>query len=86
MPQDEETIPREPSPADWPFEATGSRCGNLCCAHARQTARWRVTPAVVAPSLASFPIMCGDRAEDSLSVREEHDTSDRNLDNSAAML
>jgi hypothetical protein len=35
-----------------------------------------VTPAVVTPSFVSFPVMCGERAEDSLSVREEHDTSD----------
>ena len=35
-----------------------------------------MTPAVVAPGLAAFPVMCGERAEDSLSVREEHDTSD----------
>ena len=86
MRQDEETIPRQPSPEDWPVWAKGSRGGNPCRAHARHTARWPVTPAVVAPSLASFPVMCGARAEDSLSVREDNDTSDSNPDHSAAML
>ena len=45
-----------------------------------------MTPAVVAPAFASFPVMCGESAEDSLSVREDNDTSDRNPDNSAAIL
>jgi len=86
MRQDEETIPREPSPEDWPFWAKGSRGGNPCRAQARHTARLPVTPAVVAPAFASFPVMCGESAEDSLSVREDNDTSDRNPDNSAAIL
>jgi hypothetical protein len=71
MRQDEETIPREPSPEDWPFWAKGARCGNLCRAQARNTARLHVTPAVVTPSFASFPVICGASAEDSLSVREQ---------------
>jgi hypothetical protein len=86
MRQDEETLPREPSPEDWPFWAKGARCGNLCRAQARHTARLHVTPAVVAPSFASFPVMCGASAEDSLSVREQNDTSDRHPDNRAAIL
>ena len=45
-----------------------------------------MTPAVVAPGLASFPVMCGENEEDSLFARGEHDTSDKHPDKSAAML
>jgi hypothetical protein len=45
-----------------------------------------VTPAVVAPWFASVPVMCGETEEDSLFARGEHDTSDKNPDNSAAIL
>jgi hypothetical protein len=45
-----------------------------------------MTLAIVAPSFASFPVICGESAEDSLSAREENDTSNRNPDNSAAIL
>jgi hypothetical protein len=45
-----------------------------------------VTPAVVAPGLASFPVMCGESEEDSLVGRGEHATSDKNPENNAAML
>jgi hypothetical protein len=48
--------------------------------------RVHVTPAVVAPSFASFPVMCGASAEDSLSVREHNDTSDRHPEKRAAIL
>jgi len=43
-------------------------------------------PAVVAPSCASFPVMCGENEEDSLVARGENDTSDKNPDHRAAML
>ena len=45
-----------------------------------------MTPAVVAPGFASFPVMCGETEEDALVAREEHDTSDKNPDNSAVIL
>jgi hypothetical protein len=45
-----------------------------------------VTPAVVAPGFASFPVMCGETEEDSLVAPGENDTSDKNPDNSAAIL
>jgi hypothetical protein len=45
-----------------------------------------VTPAVVAPWFASFPVMCGENEEDSLVARGENDTSDKNPDNSATIL
>ena len=43
-------------------------------------------PAVVAPGFVSFPVICGESEEDSLFARGEHDTSDKNPDNSAAIL
>jgi hypothetical protein len=45
-----------------------------------------VTPAVVAPGLAAFPVMCGERVADSLVARGEHETSDTNPASRAAML
>jgi len=45
-----------------------------------------VTPAVVAPWLASVPVMGGETEEDSLVARGEHDTSDKHPDKSAAIL
>ena len=42
-------------------------------------------PAVIAPGFASFPVICGENEEDSLVACGEHDTSDKNLDNSAAI-
>ena len=45
-----------------------------------------MTPAVVAPWFASFPVMCGETEEDSLVARGEHDTSDKHPDKSAAIL
>jgi hypothetical protein len=45
-----------------------------------------VTPAVVAPWFASFPVMCGETEEDSLVAREENDASDKNPDHRAAIL
>ncbi len=45
-----------------------------------------MTPAVVAPWFASFPVMCGESEEDSLFARGENDTSDKNPDTSAAIL
>ena len=45
-----------------------------------------MTPAVVAPWFASFPVMCGETEEDSLVAREEHDASDKNPDHRAAIL
>jgi hypothetical protein len=45
-----------------------------------------VTPAVVAPWLASVPVMCGDTEEDSRMARGEHDTSDKHPDKRAAMV
>jgi hypothetical protein len=45
-----------------------------------------VTPAVVAPWLASVPVRCGATAEDARVARGEHDTSDKHPDKSAAML
>jgi hypothetical protein len=45
-----------------------------------------VTPAVVAPWFASFPVICGESEEDSLFARGENDTTDKNLGNSAAIL
>ena len=44
-----------------------------------------MTPAVVAPGFASFPVMCGETEEDSLFAHGENDTSDKNPDNSAAI-
>ena len=44
-----------------------------------------MTPAVVAPGFASFPIICEESEEDSLVACGEHDTSDKNPDNSAAI-
>jgi hypothetical protein len=41
---------------------------------------------VVAPGLASVPVMCGATEEDALVARGEHDTSDKHPDKSAAML
>ena len=43
-------------------------------------------PAVVAPGFAAFPVMCGESEADSLVARGENDTSDKNPDNSAAIL
>ena len=45
-----------------------------------------MTPAVVAPWFASFPVICGETEEDSLFAPGENDTSDKNPDNSAAIL
>jgi hypothetical protein len=45
-----------------------------------------VTPAVVAPWFGSFPVICGESEEDSLFARGENDTSDKNPDNSVAIL
>jgi hypothetical protein len=45
-----------------------------------------VTPAVVAPWLASFPVMCGETEEDSRFARGKNDPSDNKPDHSAAML
>ena len=45
-----------------------------------------MTPAVVVPWFASFPVICGENEEDSLFARGENDTSDKNPDNSAAIL
>ena len=45
-----------------------------------------MTPAVVAPGFASLPAICGENEADSLVARGEHDTSDKNPDNSAAIL
>ena len=45
-----------------------------------------MTPAVVAPGFASFPVICGESVADSLVARGEHDTSDKNPDSSAAIL
>ena len=45
-----------------------------------------MTPAIVAPWFASFPVICGETEEDSLFARGENDTSDKNPDNSAAIL
>ena len=45
-----------------------------------------MTPAVVAPGFAAFPVMGGESEADSLVVRGENDTSDKNPDNSAAIL
>jgi hypothetical protein len=45
-----------------------------------------VTPAVFAPGLASFPVMCGESGEDSLVALGENDTSDKDPDHSAAIL
>ena len=45
-----------------------------------------MTPAVVVPGFAAFPVMCEERVADSLVARGEHDTSDKNPDSSAAIL
>jgi hypothetical protein len=45
-----------------------------------------VTPAVVALRFASFPVICGESEEDSLFARGGNDTSDKNPDNSVALL
>ena len=45
-----------------------------------------MTPAVVAPGLAAFPVMCGERVADSRVARGEHDTSDNNPDRRAAIV
>jgi hypothetical protein len=45
-----------------------------------------VTPAVGAPWVAAFPVMCGETEEDSRVAREEHDASDKNPDHRAAIL
>jgi hypothetical protein len=45
-----------------------------------------VTPAVVAPELASVPVMCAESEADSLVAPGAHETSDNNRDQSAAML
>jgi len=45
-----------------------------------------VTPAVVAPGLASVPVMCGETEEDALVAHGEHETSDKHPAKSAAML
>jgi hypothetical protein len=45
-----------------------------------------VTPAVVAPGFASFPVICGENEAESLFARGENDTSDKNPDHSAAIL
>jgi hypothetical protein len=45
-----------------------------------------VTPAVVAPGLASVPVMGGDTEEDALVAHGAHETSDKHPAKSAAML
>jgi hypothetical protein len=45
-----------------------------------------VTPAVVAPWFASFPVMCGETEEESLVAHGENDTSGKNPDENAALL
>jgi hypothetical protein len=83
--QDEATRHREPSREGRRVCATGHRCGNPSSAEARHRARWRVTPVVVAPGLAAFPVMCGESAADSRVARGEYDTSDKNPDSSATI-
>ena len=45
-----------------------------------------MTPAVVAPGLASVPVRCGDTEEDALVAHGAHETSDKHPAKSAAML
>ena len=84
--QDEATIHREPSREECRVCATGTRRRNPSSAEARHRARLRVTPVVVALGFASFPVICGESAEDSLVARGEYDTSDKNPDSSATIL
>ena len=84
--RDEATIHREPSREGRRVWAMGHRCGNPSSAEARNIARLRVTPVVVAPGFASFPVICGESAEDSLVARGEYDTSDKNPDSNATIL
>jgi hypothetical protein len=86
MRQYDATIHREPSPEERRWCVKGHRGGHPCSASARHTARPRVTPAVVAPGLATFPVKCGANEEDSLIARGEHDTSDKDPAHRAAML
>jgi hypothetical protein len=83
--QDEATRHREPSREERRVWATGHRCGNPSSAEARHRARLRVTPVVVAPGFAAFPVMCGESAEDSRVARGEDDTSDKNPESSATI-
>ena len=83
--QDEATRPREPAPEARRVCATGHRCGHPASAHARHTARPRVTPAIGAPGLAAFPVMCGARVADARVGRGAQDTSDNNPDRRAAI-
>jgi hypothetical protein len=45
-----------------------------------------VTPVVVAPGVAAFPVMCEERVEDSRVARGASETSDKNPDRSATIV